>query len=331
MESNKSSDNFGKIIASDYKPSWWCLNRHIQTLYPTLYRKKISLKLYGEYFNLPDGDHIEINRTDYKKTAPVIIVLHGLEGSINSPYSKGILKTINENGWQDLFMHFRGCSGPHNMTNRTYHSGDTGDLDFLIKTFKKLNPERDIAALGVSLGANVLLKYLGEQGENSPLKAAMAISAPFDLANSAKQLNAGFSKFYQRKLIIQLRNKIRDKFAIKGSPIPLDNLDDWNDFYSFDDNVTAPLHGFDGADDYYKKSSCKQYLKDITVPTLILHSKDDPFMTKEAIPTAKELSPSTTLELTNRGGHVGFIYGSPFNEKYWIEKRLTDFFKTHFN
>ena len=225
-------------------------------------------------------------------------------------------------------MHFRGCSGRHNRLSRSYHSGETSDIQTFITSLKSRYPDREIAAIGISLGGNVLLKYIGEQGNACPLTAAMAISIPFDLADSANELKTGFSKLYQRYLINSLCHKMRDKFKDKPAPIDLDKLNEWTDFYSFDHNVTAALHGFASADDYYTKSSCKQFLKDITKPTLILHSKDDPFMSQKAIPIEDELSSSVTLELTRHGGHVGFIYGNmPFKEKYWYEKKMVSFFK----
>ncbi|MCZ6802765.1 MAG: hydrolase [Proteobacteria bacterium] len=316
----------------EFIPAWWCHHRHLQTLYPALFRKPPALTLKNEQLELPDGDFIDLSWTEEKQASPIVILLHGLEGSKNSPYAKGILKTIQDIGWQGVLMHFRGCSGRHNRLDRSYHSGETGDLDALIQTLRTRHPDRKIAAIGVSLGGNVLLKYLGEQGNDCKLTAAMAISVPFDLADGARALNKGFSKIYQRHLIKRLCKKMRDKFKDKPAPIDIDKLGEWTNFYLFDHNVTAPLHGFSSADDYYTKSSSKQFLKDITTPTLILHSKDDPFMTQSSIPTEEELSSNVTLELTEHGGHVGFVSGeSPFSTRYWIEKRLVEFFKDRIN
>lgn len=229
-------------------------------------------------------------------------------------------------------MHFRGCSGRHNRLDRSYHSGDTGDINSLISELKKRYPNRKIVAVGISLGGNALIKYLGEQGNDCPLTAAMAISIPFDLGVCAKELETGFSRIYQSHLINSLIRKTRDKFKDKSAPIELNKLNAWKTFYSFDHNVTAPIHGFNGVDDYYTKSSCKQFIKHITTPTLILHSKDDPFMNQSALPNEDNLSESVTLELTEQGGHVGFVYGStPFNAKYWSEKRMVGFFTSIFN
>jgi uncharacterized protein len=318
------------IISSEFKPAWWCRNRHLQTLYPRLFRKAPSLNLYDEQLELPDGDFIDLVWTEKIETGPIVVLLHGLEGSIDSSYVKGILKTIVDCDWQGVLMQFRGCSGRHNRLERSYHSGDTGDINTFITELKTRYPDRDIAAVGISLGGNALVKYLGEQADNCAIKAAIAISIPFDLANCAEELKTGFSRLYQDHLIKSLSKKMRDKFKEKPAPIDLDKLNEWNDFFLFDHNVTAPIHGFDSVDDYYTKSSCKQFIKHITTPTLILHSKDDPFMNKAALPVEDEISESVTLELTEKGGHVGFVYGNPFKEKYWYETRMVEFFRNVF-
>ena len=280
---------------------------------------------------MPDGDFVDLAWTNTTETGPLVVLFHGLEGSIESPYAQGILKTVADNGWQGVLMHFRGCSGRHNRLDRSYHSGDTGDISTFISELKTRYPNRKLAAVGISLGGNALIKYLGEQGNDCPLTAAMAISIPFELGICAKELETGFSKIYQGYLINSLIKKMHDKFKDKPAPIELGKLNEWTNFYSFDHNVTAPIHGFKSVDDYYTKSSCKQFLKHITTPTLILHSKDDPFMNQSALPNKDDLSECVTLELTEKGGHVGFVYGdTPFYPKYWSEKRMIQFFKQKF-
>lgn len=322
----------GKIIKSEFKPAWWCRNRHLQTLFPALFRRTPALKLSNEQLDLFDGDFLDLVWTEEKiQNSPIIILLHGLEGTINSNYVNGILNTITQNNWQGVLMFFRGCSGRHNRLNRSYHSGETGDLHTLVTMLKQRFPGRPIAAIGISLGGNVLLKYLGEQGRQCQLLAAMAVSVPLVLSESALALNKGFSRFYQRYLINSLHIKLRNKYKDKSAPVDLKQLHKWNDFYTFDHNVTAPIHGFTDADDYYTRSSSRQFLKDIANPTFILQSKDDPFITNNSIPTDNELSDRVTFELSEHGGHVGFIYGNnPFNAKYWIEKRLVEFLKKKF-
>ncbi len=296
-------------------------------MYPLFFRKRLPLKLQEEIMELPDGDFIEVSWTTPLSSGPIVILLHGLEGSVHSPYSRGLLKTVQNAGWQGVTMHFRGCGKRHNRLPRSYHAGETGDLDLFIQTLKTRFPKRRLAVVGVSLGGNVLLKYLGEKKEDSGLAAAMAISVPFDLVDSAHHLGKGLSRIYQKYLITRLRKKTKARFNDKIAPIDLGRIDQWHDFFSFDDNVTAPLHGFSSAVDYYTRSSSRQFLKDIVTPTLILHSKDDPLMPEKTIPTETQLGTGITLELTERGGHIGFIYdGLPLREKYWTEKRLRHFF-----
>lgn len=321
-----------KILKSEFRPPWWCRNRHLQTLYPALFRKVALVDTRTEQFELADGDFIDLAWTsnDAKPGSPVVLVLHGLEGSIDSPYARGLLNLVAGKEWIGVLMQFRGCSGRHNRLDRSYHSGDTGDIHAVVTALKQRYPDRSLAAVGISLGGNVLLKYLGEQKNESLLDAAMAISVPFDLADGARALGKGLSRLYQWHLIRHIRLKMKDKFKSKSAPVDMNKIDQWRDFFSFDDNVTAPIHGFNGVHDYYSRSSSKQFLKDITTPTLILHSKDDPFMSEQAIPREEELSESVTLELTEHGGHVGFVCGKMLNLDYWFEKRAAEYFLNYF-
>ncbi len=319
------------IVTSEFSPAWWLSNRHLQTLFPALLRKVPLVPTRWEQFDLPDGDFIDLVWTSNKtaKDAPIVVVLHGLEGSLNSSYTRGLLNTVSSQGWTGVLMHFRGCSGRHNRLDRSYHSGDTGDAQQLFTYLKQRYPERPLAAVGISLGGNVLLKYLGEKGNESLLAAAIAISVPFDLADGARALGKGASRLYQWHLISHIRDKMKDKFRDRPAPVDMNKLEQWRDFFSLDDNVTAPVHGFKDVDDYYTRSSSRQFLPDITIPTLVLHSADDPFMSTAAIPTNAELPDVVTLELSQRGGHVGFVYGSLFKPSYWIDKRAAEFLQLH--
>jgi predicted alpha/beta-fold hydrolase len=220
-------------------------------------------------------------------------------------------------------MHFRGCSGEPNRLARGYHSGETEDLAFVAETLQRREPKTLLAAVGYSLGGNVLLKWLGEIGGRAALAAAVAVSVPFDLKHCALRLESGFSRLYQWKLLHSLRHNTARKFSYIPCPVSLDGLDRTKTFHAFDALVTAPLHSFASADDYYTRSSSRQYLHNIGVPTLILQALDDPFMTPEVIPEPDDLSPTVTLELSEHGGHVGFVEGNwPWRPKYWLEKRI---------
>lgn len=290
-----------------------------------MFRKQISLKLIRERLELPDGDFVDLCWTG-RQAETIVIIFHGLEGSIDSHYARGILPALYHRSWKAVFMHFRGCSGEHNRLPRSYHSGDTGDIRYLINLLSRRYPNSNLFAVGFSLGGNALLKYLGEGEAATQLKGAIAISVPFDLANGAQRLDRGLSRLYQRHLIRRLHGKIKSKFKGRDAPVALDNIAGLNTFMLFDNFITAPLHGFRDAADYYACSSSRQFLKNISIPTLVIHAEDDPFMTREAIPAADELSAYIRFELSKHGGHVGFVSGNnPMRPVYWLDQRIPEF------
>jgi len=313
-----------------FKPAWWLPGPHLQTLWPTLCRREIkNIQLQRERFELADGDFIDLDWTEQKE-GPIVLILHGLEGSVSSPYAKGMLFAIHQQGWRGVFMHFRGCSGELNRRARSYHSGDTEDVARIVAMLQQREQCKQIAAIGFSLGGNVLLKWLGELGTSSPLCAAVGISVPFELSKTATRIQQGFSRVYQQYFMRTLCRKVRDKFEMRPAPIKLPILEELRSLREFDDKVTAPLHGFTSAEDYYQKSSCRQFLKDIATPTLLLQAKDDPFMTIDLLPHTYELSSQVKLELTEQGGHVGFVSGSlPWRAEYWLEQRAPQFLAEH--
>lgn len=314
-----------------FKPAWWLRNSHLQTLWPCVIRKrklKPDLKLERERLELPDGDFIDLDWINKDGCGPIILLLHGFEGSINSHYAKGMLNAIHENGWRGVFMHFRGCSGEHNRLPRGYHSGDTTDLSYVMNVLQSREQETPFAAIGYSLGGNVLLKWLGETGKSNPLKAAIAVSVPFELNKAANRIEYGFSRLYQWYFLRCLRWRLIKKFERVAPPVDPSFLQSVSRMRDFDNKFTAPLYGFRDADDYYSSASSRQYLRFIQVPTLLVHAKDDPFMTADVIPTQDELSPYVKLEVTEKGGHVGFVTGRfPWRPIYWLEQRTPLFFR----
>ncbi len=315
----------GTIVKSRFQPAWWLADAHAQTLWPQLFRRPIRIALRPERLELPDGDFVDLCWTR-KNTGPIVAVFHGLEGSINSSYARGMMAAIEARGWRGVFMHFRGCSGEFNRLDRNYHSGDTGDIAFLISTLHERFPGTPLSAVAYSLGGNALLKYLGEYPELQKLSAAVAVSVPFLLGVGADRLDQGFSKIYQRHLIARLRAKMKAKYRDRPLDLPLHRIDSLTTFRLFDDQITAPLHGFADVDDYYLRSSSRQFLIHIDTPSLIIHSLDDPFLTPTAIPHEKELAQRVCLELSDGGGHVGFIGGkTPWQAGYWLDQRIPEF------
>ena len=313
-------------ITSDFKPAWWLRSPHLQTLWPVFFKKRHRLDLKDEQVELDDGDFIDLcwSKNLSQKT---VLVLHGLEGDINSHYINGILYRLEQSGCRPVLMHFRGCSGRINRLPRAYHSGETGDLAFIVEHIKKVTGNYPYAAVGFSLGGNVLLKWLGETGEKNPLKKAAAVSVPFRLQDAGERLERGLSKIYRDHLLVSLRKTYQEKFKKIKSPLDVD-VNQLKSFWDYDDKVTAPLHGFSGAQDYYDKCSSRQFLKNISVPTRIIHSLDDPFMFESTVPTQDELSNSIDFLLTAHGGHVGFLSASTaLNNGSWSEDKITEFLK----
>jgi predicted alpha/beta-fold hydrolase len=322
------------MIKSAFKPAWWLSNPHAQTMYPTLMRRRSIRAEREERVELPDGDFIDLVWAEHGLSAqtPLVIFLHGLGGSMESSYVAGQMRAFNQCGWRAVLMHFRGASREPNRLARAYHSGDTGDLDYIVRVLHQREPQTLKAMVGISLGGNVLLKWLGEQGAQSLVQAAVAVSVPFQLRLVADRINQGFSQFYQMYLLKRLKQMfIRKCEKYKETmPFSTQELNALRCFWTFDDVITAPLHGFPHVHAYYAQSSSRQYLKHIKTPTLIIHAQDDPFMTPLAIPEAEELSEAITFELSLKGGHVGFITGDiPGKPIYWLDQRVPEFLQTY--
>ncbi len=312
-----------------FKPAWWLRNCHLQTIAAKYLAPRRALVTEKEMLALPDGDQIQLNWTENPELSPhkaIVVVLHGLEGNIQSHYASGMLHALHQQGCIAVLMHFRGCNGVANRLPRAYHSGDTADLAYLIAQIQLRYPGRDLAAVGFSLGGNVLVKYCGEQGSQCVLKAAVAVSAPLALAPSAQRINQGGSKVYQQYLLGRLKATMMRKLdRHKDFPLPVSKaqIQALKTIRDFDDLLTAPLHGFQNADDYYQKSSGKAFLKQVKVPLLLVHAKDDPFLAPAVLPKADEMPPCVQLLVSSHGGHVGFVTGNtPFKAEYYLEQQL---------
>ena len=319
-----------------FVPAWWLPNGHLQTIWASKVGRHQDIRFNFEHFAFADGDETSIawfpanlsldSITNQETKSPIVVVLHGLEGSAESHYTKGMMNQLAEQGWRGVVLHFRGCHGGPNKLDRSYHSGDTDDLRAFLAALKARIPDTPIFAVGYSLGGNVLLKYLGESGTESGIEAAVAVSVPFKLDHAAARLNRGASKLYQHVLLSSLKRKFFEKFASKTCPVDQKLVSTIKTIEHYDDIVTAPLHGFKNAADYYSRSSCYRFLSAIRTPTLVIHAEDDPLVPSSAIPLANDLSPLVELECFATGGHVAFIAGSnPAQPDYWLDRRISHF------
>ncbi|MGJ8680470.1 hydrolase [Paraglaciecola sp.] len=327
---------YGEIVESDFVPPWWAKNRHLQTIFPRFLQKRAKLNYRKEKLQLPDGDFVNlIWAGDIKSSNGLITLFHGLEGSIRSHYTNDMAANLVRQGYAVVLMHFRGCGGEANLKPRAYHSGETEDAWYFLNWLEKQFPETRKAAIGFSLGANMLLKLLSEQPKQKILQAAMAISVPFQLDVCSTNINQGFSRIYQGYLLKSMINNL----LLKMRSIDYKNLLKVNEtqikqfksFREFDQHITAPLHGYEDAADYYKKCSSANFLQNISTPTLVVHAKDDPFMHETIVPNANELSPSVGLEVSEKGGHVGFLQGTPWRPKIWMHQRANRFLNAFFD
>jgi len=306
----------------NFTPACCLKNPHLQTIWPTLLRRPIDISLTRQRVELPDGDFVDLDWAN-NSHRPLAVIFHGLEGSSKSNYVRGMISALTAQGWNAVVMNFRGCSGEPNRLARAYHSGDTGDISFVINQLRQQHPSNTVAAIGYSLGGNALLKYLAETGSHSQLDAAIAVSVPFDLNNAALTLQTSGFGIYQRYLLKQLKTSVLNKRDCLESIIDINTALASTTFHQFDHHVTAQLHGFSGVDDYYAQSSSNQYIPDICTPTLIVHAQDDPFLNKSAIPPYKNIPKSVEMLLSNHGGHVGFID----SQGYWLERTVPAFLK----
>jgi predicted alpha/beta-fold hydrolase len=314
----------------EFRPAWWCRNRHAQTIFGPLFRKR-RVPLTRERFVLADGDFVDLDWIDAPASddAPVLVVLHGLEGSADSHYVRGLLDGARRRGWRGLVLNFRSCSGEMNRLPRFYHSGDTGDLDALVRELVAREPRLRLGLVGISIGGNVLLKWLGEQKVDAPAQVAgaVAISVPFDLTACAGVLDRGFEKLvYTGNFMRTMRRKVIDKARVYPGFVDVDAVRRARTFAVYDSLVTAPLSGFADAADYWRRASSLPYLAAIARPTLLLQAHDDPFIPPASLPKPRDLSPDVELVVTPRGGHVGFIEGPwPWRCDSWAERRALDF------
>ncbi len=314
----------------NYIPPYYLPNGHLQTIYPAIFRKVKNVQYQRERINTPDGDFLDLDWSRVKADK-LIILSHGLEGDSHRPYIKGMVHSFNQKGYDALAWNFRGCSGEINKTLRFYHSGATDDLHLVVEHVINKNRYSQIVLIGFSLGGNLTLKYLGEQGRSlpSPLKKAVTFSVPLDLYGSSRQIEKPSNYIYKLRFLKSLKNKVKTKAALMPGQLSTKGIDKIRTIFDFDDQYTAPLHGFGNARNYYKKCSAIHFLQDIRVPTLIVNAQNDSFLSKSCFPDRSQLKNNHIIfESPISGGHCGFKprLSSP-DGWYWSEHRAIAFVK----
>ena len=322
------------ISSTSYRPPFYFRNSHWSTIYPSIFRKVPEVKYERERIELPDGDFLDVDWSR-KNGHHLVIVMHGLEGSADRPYVRGIIKAMNDVDWDGVGLNFRGCSGTPNRLPCSYHSGDTRDLKFFIEKIIAEENYQSINLVGFSLGGNVTLKLLGELGSDLPsiVKRAVGISVPVDLKGSCQKIQQLYNRIYLRSFLKSLKEKARNKAEILEDHIDLKKVFEAKDFFQFDGLATAPLNGFSSAIDYYDKSSSLHFLPKITIPILLINALNDSFLSKASYPVELAKNSEYIHLLTPEyGGHVGFVTQNSENI-YWNESMTRDFFlqKEEFN
>jgi len=313
-----------------YIAPWWLPGGDLQTIYARSLTGRYRIPYQRERWDCPDGDFIDLDWLASSNTDDKLLVLfHGLEGCSRSHYALSFMAMAQRLGWRGVVPHFRGCSGEANRLPRSYHSGDSAEIDWILRRLKARHPRSQIYAVGVSLGGNMLLKWLGEQADGAAaiVKAAAAVSAPVDLNAAASVLDFGHRRaIYTRRFLRSLRGKVLAKIAMHRLDIDPRAVGVCSTFRAIDDLYTAPIHGFINADDYWTKSSSTPWLKCIQIPTLLINALNDPFLPASALPHDGEVSQSLTLAFPNYGGHVGFVSGRFPGSLTWLPQNIFQFF-----
>ena len=314
-----------------YHAPFWLPGGHLQTIYTSLFLRAPRIDYRRERLELADGDFLDFNWIDGATGKPVVVLFHGLEGSAESHYARKLMETVKSRGWHGTVAHFRGCSGEDNRLPRAYFAGDSADVGRILQHVKSCHPDAPVYAVGVSLGGNALLKWLGEQQDAAcdRVECAASVSAPVDLAAAGNALDQGFNRrVYTARFLATLKQKALKKAREFPGLLDAQAISAATTFREFDTLVTARLHGFRDADDYWHKVSSKPLLKSITVPTLIINAKNDPFLPASALPVSADISPAVTIEQPDTGGHVSFPSGPFPGNINWLSQRLMQHFET---
>jgi predicted alpha/beta-fold hydrolase len=331
------------VTGPSFRPAWWLPGAHLQTTWGQIARSRALVALRRERFDTDDGDELWLDHVDAAPGSPRLLVLHGLEGSSRSVYAQGLIALAAGRGWSATALNFRSCARDPaddrrwipNLRPRLYHSGETADLDRVVKHLAANGVGGSpLLAVAVSLGGNVLLKWLGENPAQRAIAAAAVLSVPYDLGAGARNLEHAIGRIYVRHFLPSLMAKIAhlsEQFPELRSLLDLEAARRARDFWAFDDAATAPLHGFTNAADYYARSSSIGFAARIATPTLCISALDDPFLPREVLDRfAGTASAAVELCVTRRGGHVGFVGGAnPRHPRYWAEEAAIEWLAKH--
>ncbi len=316
------------MTASAYRAPGWLPGGHLQTIWPLVRRPPLPSYTRVRW-ETPDGDFLHADWVSKRPGAPLVVLFHGLEGSSHSHYARSIMGHLSRIGWNGVVPHFRGCSGKPNRLLRAYHSGDSAEIGWILRRITKRYQDGPVFAVGISLGGNALLKWLGEQGDEAGqrIAGAAAVCAPLDLEISGLALGQGFNRVYTERFLRTLKRKALDKIAAhNATTLDAERIRKARTLYEFDDAFTAPVHGFDGVIDYWQRASARPLLHGVRVPTLLLNARNDPFVPPEILPGAKALPRAIKCEYTDSGGHVGFLRGTFPGHLNWLPERLVSHF-----
>ena len=308
-----------------YRAPRWLPGGHLQTIYAALAAPRPQVAWRRERWDTPDGDFIDLDWTEGvhdTAPAPLVVLFHGLEGSSRSHYAAALMATAHAAGLDGVVVHFRGCSGEANRLPRAYHSGDSAEIDWVLRRLRA--GRAPLFACGVSLGGNALLKWLGEQATEAAaiIDAAAAVSAPLDLTVAGDALGRGFNRVYTHNFLRTMKRTAARKLTRFPGLADARRIAAARSLREYDDAFTAPLHGFRDVDDYWTRAASKPWLRTIAVPTLVLNALNDPFLPASALPTSAEVAPKVTLEQPPAGGHVGFVGGGFPGHLDWMPQRV---------
>lgn len=314
-----------------YQAPLWLPGGNLQTLYPALLARRPAVSYHRQRWDTPDGDFIDLDWTQTQDSGlrieerPLLALFHGLEGSSMSHYARAMMQATVARGWRGVVVHFRGCSGELNRLPRAYHSGDSAEIDWILRRLREFHPAGSLLAAGVSLGGNALLKWLGEQQADAcaVVQRAAAISAPVDLHAAGRALEQGFNRVYTNNFLATMKRKSLAKLHIHPGLFDETRLRAARTLREFDDLVTSRLHGFKNVDDYYTRASSKPLLAQIAAPTLLLNARNDPFLPESALPDARILSAAVTALFPEEGGHAGFP--SDRGALSWLPQTVLEF------